>query len=143
MAIIQEIRDTPSLMAVVDKNRFTKRGFDRLLSFIASPEFQKVMGRIRNNLTFHYDPRTIEKALRSLVQKHPDAQGTMTLGDEPHNWYFEPGDMVADRAAVREIFKVPETADVREETDKIVIRLHAIVQTFGGVAASIIWDNSR
>ena len=64
------------------------------------------MGRIRNNLSFHYDPKTIDNALQSLVAKHSDVTGTMSLGDEPHNWFFEPGDMVADRAAVREIFKI-------------------------------------
>jgi hypothetical protein len=48
-----------------------------------------------------------------------------------------------DRAAVREIFQVPETADVREEVDKIVKRLHAVVQTFGGFAGGLIWESMR
>lgn len=144
MRIVEEIRDTPALMKAVDRSDpSTKRGFAALLAFIASPEFEKVMGRIRNNLTFHYDPKTIERALASLVAKHPDASGSISLGDEPHNWFFEPGDMVGDRAAVREIFKVPEGADVVVETDKIVMRLHGIVQMFGGFAGSLIWQNSR
>jgi hypothetical protein len=144
MKIIEEIRDSPELMKAVDRSDpFTQKGFASLLAFIASPEFEKVMGRIRNNLTFHYDPKTIERALTSLVAKHPEASGTISLGDEPHNWFFEPGDMVGDRAAVREIFKVPEGADVVEETDKIVMRLHAIIQMFGGFAGSLIWQNSR
>jgi hypothetical protein len=144
MKIVEEIRDNPELMKAVDRSdRFTKKGFAGLLAFIGSSEFEKVMGRIRNNLTFHYDPKTIERALASLVAKHPDASGSMSLGDEPHNWFFEPGDMVGDRAAVREIFKVPEGADVLAETDKIVMRLHDIIQMFGGVAGSLIWQNSR
>jgi hypothetical protein len=101
------------------------------------------MGRIRNNLTFHYDPKTIARALASLVAKHPDARGSMSLGDEPHNWFFEPGDMVGARAAVREIFKLPEGADVIGETDKIVLRLHGIIEMFGGFAGSLIWQNSK
>jgi hypothetical protein len=144
MTIVKEIRDSPTLMKAVDSSDlFTKRGFDRLITFMGSPEFQKVMGRIRNNLTFHYDPKTIDRAMQSLITKFPEASGTMSLGDEPHNWFFEPGDMVGDRAAVREIFKVPEGADVREETDKIVMRLHHIIETFGGFAGSLIWQNSR
>ena len=51
--------------------------------------------------------------------------------------------MVADRAAVREIFKVPEGADVTAETDKIVMQLHRIVGMFGGFAASSIWENVK
>ena len=100
------------------------------------------MGRIRNNLTFHYDPKTINRALQSLVAKHPDARGTLSLGHNPLDWWFEPGDMVIDRAGVREIFKVPEGADVREETDKIIMRLHDITQTFGAFAAGLIWENT-
>jgi hypothetical protein len=144
MKIVMEIRDSPELRKAVERSDpFTKKGFEALLAFIGSPEFEKVMGRLRNNLTFHYDPKTIERALASLVAKHPDAIGSISLGDEPHNWFFEPGDMVSDRAAVREIFKVPEDADVNEETDKIVMRLHHIVQMFGGFAGSLIWQNSK
>jgi hypothetical protein len=117
MKIVEEIRDSPALMMAVNRSdRFTRKGFAALLAFIGSTEFQKVVGRIRNNLTFHYDPKTIERALASLVAKHPDASGSISLGDEPHNWFFEPGDMVGDHAAVREIFKVPEGADVTAET---------------------------
>jgi hypothetical protein len=144
MKIVEEIDNCPELMKAVDRSdSFTKKGFAALLAFIGGQEFERVMGRIRNNLTFHYDPKTIERALASLVAKHPDAAGSMSLGDEPHNWYFEPGDMVGDRAAVREIFKVPEAANVVAETDKIIVRLHEIVQMFGGFAGSLIWQNSR
>lgn len=119
MKIVEETRDSPALMRAVDRSDpFTKKGFAALLAFIASPEFRKVMGRIRNNLTFHYDPTTIERALASLVAKHPGTCGSMSLGDEPHNWFFEPGDMVGERATVREIFEVPEGADVIESRIK-------------------------
>ena len=135
MKIIEEIRDDPDLMRVVDRSGGrTQKAFAQLLAF---------KGSIRNNLTFHYDPKTIELALASLAAKHPDATGSVSLADEPHNWFFEPGDMVGDRAVVREIFKVPEGADVPTETDRIVMRLHEIVQMFGGVAGSLIWQNSR
>lgn len=101
------------------------------------------MGRIRNNLTFHYDPKTIKCALASLVAKHPKTIGSMSLGDEPHDWFFKPGDMVGERSAVREIFKVPEGAVVVAETDKIVLRLQGIIELFGGFAGSLIWQNSK
>jgi hypothetical protein len=143
MAMVEEIRDSAELMKAVDRSDpFTRKSFAALLTFIGSPEY-KMMACIRNNLTFHYDPKVIERALASLVAKHPDASGSMSLGDDSHNWFFEPGDMVGDRAAVREIFKVPEGADVVAETDKIVMRLHEVVQMFGGFAGSLIWQNSR
>ena len=36
-----------------------------------------------------------------------------------------------------------EGADVVAETDKIVMRLHGIIEMFGGFAGSLIWQNSR
>jgi hypothetical protein len=144
MKIIEEIRKSTTLMKAVDRSgRRTRKAFDALVTFIGSPQFKDVMGRMRNKLTFHYDPKIVESALVSLVAKHPDASGSMSLGDEPHNWYFEPGDMVGDRPAVREIFKVPEGADVVAETDKIVMELHHVIEIFGGFAGSLIWQNSK
>jgi hypothetical protein len=68
LKIVEEIRDSPTLMRAVDRSdRFTKKNFVALLTFIASPEFEKMMGRIRSNLTFHYDPKTIDRTLASRL----------------------------------------------------------------------------
>src|SRR5260370_23814662 len=68
MKIVKEIRDSPALMKAVDRSdRFTKKGFAALLAFAGSPEFEKVMGRIRTNRAFHYDPKTVERAVASLI----------------------------------------------------------------------------
>jgi hypothetical protein len=142
--IIKEIEKDPELKNAVDASgRFTRKSFAKLVEFGDSEEYEKTMGRIRSNLTFHYDPKTIFRALQTLTDKHPDARGSLTLGDDPLNWFCEPGDMVGDRAAVREIVKVPETANVRDEVDKIVARLHEIVQQFGGFAGGLIWENTH
>jgi hypothetical protein len=143
LSIVKEIRDSPALMKAVERSsRRTQAAFEKLAQFIDSDKFEKIMGRIRNNLTFHYDPKTIGRALQALLEKHPTALGSISLGDDPLDWYCEPGDMIVDRAGVRDIFKVPEGVDVREETDRIIMYLHGIVQIFGGFAASLIWENS-
>ena len=41
------------------------------------------------------------------------------------------------------LFKVPETANVRDEVDRIIVRLHEIVQQFGGFAGGLIWENTH
>lgn len=111
LKIVQEIRNDAELMRAVDASgRFTKKSFEKLVAFRDGAEYEKIMGRIRNNLTFHYDPKTISKALQGLVRKNPEARGSLTLGDDPVNWFCEPGDMVGDRAAVREIFEIQESA---------------------------------
>ncbi len=143
LKIVHEIEKDTDLQKVVDASgAFTRNCYANLVAFRGSAEYEKIMGRIRHNLTFHYDPKTIFSALQTLANKNPDARGSLTLGDDPINWFCEPGDMVGDRAAVREIFKVPETADLREEVDKVVTRLHEIVQLFGGFAGGLIWENA-
>jgi hypothetical protein len=59
--------------------------FATLLAFIGSPE-SKMIAHVRSDLTFHYDPKVIERTLASFVAKHPDASGSMSPGDDPHNW---------------------------------------------------------
>lgn len=143
LKIVREIDGDAELKKVVDASgAFTKKCFTKLVAFRGSAEYEKIMGRIRNNLTFHYDSKTIFSALETLANNNPNARGSLTLGDEPIDWFCEPGDMVGDRAAVRAIFRVPDTADVREEVDKVVIRLHDIVQLFGGFAGGFIWENT-
>ena len=111
LKIVKEVEKDPELKNAVDASgRFTRKSFAQLVEFEGSNEHKNIMGRIRSNLTFHYDPPTISRALQALTDKYPDARGSLTLGDDPLNWFCEPGDMVGDRAAVREIFKVPETA---------------------------------
>ena len=61
------------------------------------------------------------------------------MGRDALDWYFEPGDMVQNRAGVREIFKVPDGADVQEEADKILGDLHRISDIFGRFAGNFIW----
>src|SRR5262249_30101423 len=95
LSIVKEIRDSPALMKAIERSgRRTQTAFEKLVHFIDSDEFEKVMGRIRNNLTFHYDPKTIGRALQKLLEKHPAALGSISLGDGPLDWYCEPGDMV-------------------------------------------------
>jgi hypothetical protein len=143
LKIVKEIDDDRELTNAVDASgEFTRICFAKLLAFRKSAEYEKIMGRIRNNLTFHYDPKTIFSALEALAAKNPDIRGSLTLGDDPVNWFCEPGDLVGDRATVREIFKVPDTADVREEVDKIVLRLHDIMRLFGGFAGGLIWEST-
>jgi hypothetical protein len=45
----------------------------------------------------------------------------MSMGQATIDWYFEPADRLIDRTVVRDIFGVPQEANVREEVDKIVV----------------------
>lgn len=129
LTIVREINDDTQLRDAVDTSgALIRKCRAKLVAFRAGAEYEKITGRIRNHLTLHYDPKTIFSALETLAAKTPDARGSLTLSDDPITWICEPGDMIGDRATMREIFKIQEAADVREEVGKIVMRLHKIAQ---------------
>lgn len=70
------------------------------------------------------------RALTSWSRNIRIWQARLSLGDEPHNWFSEPSEMVAERAVIREIFEVPETADIATGADRIVMQIHEVVQVF-------------
>ena len=141
LGIIKEIEDTPTLLTAVGKcDQPTQREFHDLLAYRKANDFQKIMGRIRNNLAFHYDGKLAEKALVALTKQHPNKFAPISMGRDSLDWHFTPGDIVRDRVGVREIFKVPDGANVREETDKILVDLHRISDTFGRFAGNFIWQ---
>ena len=45
---------------------------------------------------------------------------THRKAEQTIDWYFEPSDRVIDNAVLKEIFKVPEDADLAKEVEKVV-----------------------
>jgi hypothetical protein len=141
--IVKEIDTTPALKAAVGRcDAPTRREFDQLVRYRKASNFHQIMGRIRNNLAFHYAPGLAKRTLVALANDHPDTMGSITMGSEALDWYFEPGAMVRERVGVREIFKIPHGADVREETDAILTKLHDVSDIFGRFAGNFIWQNT-
>ena len=141
LKIIKEIEESAALLDAVGRcDRPTQREFHELVAYRKTDDFQKIMGRIRNNLAFHYDDKLAEKSLVALTKQYPNKLASISMGRDALDWHFEPGDMVRNRVGVREIFKVPDGANVREETDKILGDLHRISDTFGRFAGNFIWQ---
>jgi hypothetical protein len=141
LSIISEIEKRPTLLAAVGRcDKPTQAEFAQLVAFRKTQRFTHVMTRIRNNLAFHYDANMAQKQLLELVAEHPRTNGAISMGNDVLDWYFAPGDMVRERVGVREVFKVPKGADVRLETDKILIELHEISDVFGKFAGNFVWQ---
>ena len=69
----------------------------------------------------------------SLPSLHPKipfpAAGHRTsysLGSHTLDWYFELGDLVFDEIVIREVFEIPEEADIKEAALEVLNRLHVI-----------------
>jgi hypothetical protein len=113
-----------------------------VVAFISSKDF-KFLEDIRNRAAFHYDRQLPLLVLNQIVRNYPQDVSSYSLGHETLDWYFELGDKVADRIVVREIFHVPETANMREALDAILKRLHAMAMAFSDFAACFIRHYAR
>jgi hypothetical protein len=142
LKIIEEIRETPSLMNFVDGcDRETKKAFAALDQLKDHPDY-KLMLRIRNNVGFHYDPEVVLQALQRIqrmreCQKKKSGKGKKkressdlveaTIAKNVKDTFFHPGLTVENNAVVHGIFKVDENASdkaILGATDEIVWRLH-------------------
>ncbi|MFZ0479152.1 MAG: hypothetical protein WAL71_08380 [Terriglobales bacterium] len=146
LKIIRELRDDPSLMKLVDQcDAQSRASFTKLEQFMPGGaqhgQFGKVAGRIRQNLGFHYDEsgKLIAKALKDRVAKHCTSPSSVTRGSTAHLWHFELADEILDRIVVREIWKIPEPADLRTEADKTAMWIHDILLAFIDFCGEFIW----
>lgn len=143
LLIIGEIKTSQSLMDAVGRcDRKTRDSFQEVAAFLDTDDY-KVLLRIRNNAAFHYDAKLALRALKEIVAKYPTDLSTMSLGHETLDWYFELGDKVLDRLVVREMFEVPEDANMREAINAVLDRLHAMVVAFSGFAGYFIRHHAR
>jgi hypothetical protein len=141
--IVRQIETTPALMDAVNRcDAPTRTEFAALVAYRATQDFQQIMGRIRNNLAFHYTPGLAERTLVALATQHPDTMASISMGSDALDWYFEPGDRVRERVGVREVFRIPHGANVREEADAILMKLHEISDIFGRFAGNFVWHHT-
>ena len=146
MKVIEEIKKDPSLLEfinhLVDK---TKESFKELEQFLPNapkrPEFDKLVGLVRHNLTFHYDEsgKRIQKALLEKAT-NPDARvSSITRGDNAYRWHFKVADDIVDSIVVRQIWEISPEFDLRVEADKVADRVHQIFLFFVDFAGEFIW----
>ncbi len=143
LLIIEEIGKTPSLKAAVGRcDVKTVRSFKTVAAFLVTDDY-KVLRRIRNNASFHYDGKLAVRMLNQIVKKYPNDVSTCSLGNETLDWYFELGDKIVDKLLVREIMKVPEEADIRKTVDDQLVRFHAMAKAFSDFAGYFIFSYAK
>jgi hypothetical protein len=74
---------------------------------------------------------------------NPSMPLSLSVGHTPLDWYCEPGDKLVDSAVVRQIFEVPEGADVRTEVDRIVVRIYELATDLSEFAGYFIRHYAR
>jgi hypothetical protein len=138
LSIIKDIQNSAQLRSAVHKcDAETRKSFATVTTFLKSSDYA-TLGRVRNNVGFHYDSKLAVKALGQINQKFPGHRFTYSLGHEPLDWYFELGDLVVDRIVVRDIFKAPEQADVRAAIEPILTRLRTMAVALSDFAGHFV-----
>jgi hypothetical protein len=138
MRIIEDIHNSGKLARLIQKaDAQTRKSFDAILTFLSTGDYG-VLKSIRNKTGAHYDPALAAKALQQIDNEFPGHRFTYSLGNDPLDWYFELGDLVVDKIVVREIFQVPEGADVRSNIDPILLRLQKTAFAFSDFAGYFI-----
>ena len=146
MKIIEEIRNENTLSMLVNGcDTQTQQSFRKLEQYLQGgprrDSFEQLTGRVRNNLTFHYDKtgKLIERAIADRGGRTEAQISTITRGSTAHLWHFKVADDVVDSIVVRQIGKIPRDADLRAEADVIMDEVEQIALSFLDFSGEFIW----
>jgi hypothetical protein len=143
LLVINKIKSDPALLKAVEAcDRQTVASFKKVAARIGTVEY-KMMKSVRNNVSFHYQDAIVRQAIKSQNNKNPSMPLSLSVGHTPLDWYCEPGDKLVDSAVVRQIFEVPEGADVRTEVDRIVVRIYELATDLSEFAGYFIRHYAR
>jgi hypothetical protein len=143
LLVIEETTKSSTLMRAVECcDAKTRESFEQVTAFLSTGDY-KILCRIRNNASFHYNGKLAVRALRQIVKRRPQDVSPCSLGGEPLDWYFELGDKVIDRFLVREIFEVKGNADMRAAINEVLARLHVMAVAFSDFAGHFIRQHAR
>jgi len=122
----------------------TRHSFDRLKPFLRGGSrrrwFEEKVGRIRHNVTFHYEESgtLIERAIADIASR--GRFSPITRGDTAYRWYFQTGDEVSDNIVRRQIWKIPRDIDVEVASGNIIHEIHQdIFLPFVDFAGELFW----
>jgi hypothetical protein len=146
LKVLEDIHNDAFLMSLVKQcDPETQESFHNLEQFLVGgsnrSEIEKIIGRIRHNLTFHYDEsgKLIEKAISDRAARSEARISSITRGDHAYLWHFKVADDIVDSIVVRQIWKIPRGTDLRVEADKIADRVHQICLWFLDFSGEFIW----
>lgn len=146
LKIIEEIKNDKFLFSLVERcDPKTKKSFAILENCLPNgsmrEKFERLAGRIRHNLVFHYDEsgKLISSALSDRVKRHQHSASSITRGSHGDLWHFALADEILDQIVVRQIWKIPSSANLRAEADACIEWVWEIGRAFGDFSGEFIW----
>jgi hypothetical protein len=146
LKIIELIRNTSVLLDLVKRcDARTQESFKNLEHYLPGgskrTEINRIITKVRNNITFHYDEtgKIIKTALSDMAEKSDGQISSLTRGNTAYLWNFKIADNLVDSIMVHQIWKISNTVDLQFEADKIVDNLHQIFLLFMDFSGEFIW----
>ena len=144
--LVRTIKADETLMGLLERcDLHTQESFISLESYLPGgaqrQRFEQILGRIRNNLTFHYDEsgKLIGRAIVELSRRL-DPIGSVTRASTAHNWYFEAADRVVNSIVCFQGSSIPiDAPNLSEQADTIAMECHEIFLRFVDFAGELIW----
>jgi hypothetical protein len=124
LPLIGTIQKSPAVSACIDRcSKDARSALARLTECLSggprSAEFHKYVRNMRNKVAFHYDPKPIRRALAQWASRSGARTSTITLGSSIDLWRFNVADEIEAAVVFRQVWKVPYSADVEAEDDRI------------------------
>ena len=146
--LVQEVRDTPSLSCLIERcTQPTREAFGRLTACLRGEsqyrEFQKYIGQIRHNVAFHYQSTPVARALADRSSRQEARRATITRGTDLSLWRFNLADDILDSIVCRQLWRIPKTADLRAEADRISDFCSSFCQDFFNFCGEFIFRYIR
>ena len=125
MKLVEEVQASPRVLGLVPRCApFAREAFARLLDYLPRAsrrtEFELYICSVRNKAAFHYDRKLVDAALASRAGRHGSSRTTITRASEASMWRSGLADDIEDTIICRFLWKIPMSADVAEEANKIL-----------------------
>ena len=125
MKLVEEVQASPRLLGLVPRCApFAREAFTRLLDNLPGatrrPEFELYIRSIRNKAAFHYDRKLVDAALASRAARPGSDRATITRASEASMWRSGLADDIEDTIICRFLWKIPMSADLATEANKIL-----------------------
>ncbi len=147
LKIIEAIRKDKGLKALVNRcDPQTKKSFKNLERFLRGgkeeTKFKILAGRIRQNITFHYDEngKLIKNALKDRAAIAKTQISSITRGSAADLWHFKASDDIVASIVVRQIWGVTGDLDIRKETNEAVDYIYKVCLSFLDFSGEFIWS---
>ncbi len=124
MLLIKEIHQSGALSGLIEQcSSESKEAYRRLIDCLVGgkkrTEFNRYVRAMRDKIAFHYDPEMVSRALADRASQPDLKRSTVTEGTDITRWRFNLADDIRYSIVCRELWKIPRTANLRSEADRI------------------------